>query len=183
MDNLRFIRETMESATSFTAVSGWGEIGIGVIALGAALAATRVSSPEGWLTAWMGAALLALTTGMVALSRKARATSIPLLDGAGRKAALSFAPPVAVGALLTAVLYQAGVMDVMPGMWLALYGAGVITGGAFSVRILPVMGLCFMVLGAVALVTPPGWGDAWLAFGFGGLHIAFGAVIVRKHGG
>jgi hypothetical protein len=183
MDNLRFIRETMESATSFTAVPGWGEIAIGVIALGASLVAARVTSPEAWLASWMGAALVAFVTGLVAVARKARAAGVPLLEGAGRKSALSFAPPLAVVALLTAVLYREGVMDAMPGMWLALYGAGVITGGAFSVRIVPVMGLCFMLTGAAALLTPAGWGDAWLALGFGGLHIAFGAVIVRKHGG
>jgi hypothetical protein len=183
MDNLRYIRETMESATSFTAISGWGEIGIGVIGLGAALVAARVGSAEAWLASWMGAALLALVTGLIAVTRKARVAGVPLLEGAGRKSALSFAPPLAVGALLTVVLYRAGVMDAMPGMWLALYGAGVITGGAFSVRIVPVMGLCFMLMGAAALLTPPGWADVWLALSFGGLHIAFGAVIVRKHGG
>jgi hypothetical protein len=45
------------------------------------------------------------------------------------------------------------------------------------------MGLCFMVLGAVALFCPPSWGNAFLASGFGGLHILFGAVIARKYGG
>ena len=81
------------------------------------------------------------------------------------------------------VLYRANMAGAIPGMWLLLYGTGVVTGGAFSVRIVPVMGLCFMALGAVALFCPPAWGSAFLGAGFGGLHILFGIVIARKFGG
>ena len=58
-----------------------------------------------------------------------------------------------------------------------------ISAGTFSVRVVPLMGIGFMALGAIALATPAAWGDAWLAAGFGGLHVAFGLVIARRHGG
>jgi hypothetical protein len=138
-DNLRFIRETMERAGSFTAVPGWGGIAMGITALGSA--------------------------------------------GPGRRFAYSFAPPIFVGALLTVLLARIGFTGAIPGVWLLLYGTGVVTGGAFSIRLVPLMGLCFMVLGAVALFCPWSWGNAFLAAGFGGFHIIFGAVIARNYGG
>jgi hypothetical protein len=108
---------------------------------------------------------------------------MPLLSGPGRKFVLSFTPSVVVGAVLTAVLFRAGLVSVLPGLWLMLYGTGVIAGGAFSVRIVPVMGLCFILIGIAALVAPAAWDDALLAVAFGGLHIGFGVAIARRHGG
>lgn len=183
MDNLRFIRETMERAGSFTAVPGWGGVAMGTTALLAAYLASRQSSAEAWLATWLAEACLALVLGGWAMVRKARAANIPLLSGPGRKFALSLSPPMLAGALLTAVLYREELASVIPGMWLLLYGAGVATGGAFSVRIVPVMGLCFMIAGAATLFSPPSWGDWFMALGFGGLHIVFGILIARRYGG
>lgn len=183
MDNLQFIRETMERAGAFTAVSGWGMVAVGISAIGAAAVAAQRPSPTTWLAVWLGEALLSLLISAWAISRKARAARIPLLSGPGRKFAMSFAPPIAVGAVLTGVIYQAGLIDVLPGLWLMLYGTGVITGGAFSVRIVPVMGICFLVAGVVAVMMPLPWSNAVLGLTFGGLHVAFGIPIARRHGG
>jgi hypothetical protein len=182
-DNLRYIRETMERAGSFTAVPGWGGVAIGLTALGAAAVAARQSAPEAWLLTWLAEALLAAGIAGWAVIWKSRAAGMPLLSGPGRKFALSFSPPLVVGALLTVVLYRAGLATAIPGMWLLLYGTGVVTGGAFSIEIVPLMGLCFMVLGAVALFCPAGWSNGLMAAGFGGLHILFGALIARRYGG
>src|SRR5205085_10937906 len=90
--------------------------------------------------------------------------------------------------VLTVALWYAGERDValrnlVPGMWLLLYGTAVVTGGSFSVRVVPLMGYAFMVLGCVALALPLGWAWLLLGAGFGGLHIVFGYEIGRKHGG
>jgi hypothetical protein len=88
-----------------------------------------------------------------------------------------------VGALLTIFLFRAGFIAAIPGMWLLLYGTAVVAGGAFSVRVVPLMGFCFMVIGTVALFSPPSWADALMGAGFGGLHVGFGIWIARRHGG
>ena len=108
---------------------------------------------------------------------------MPLVSGPGRKAVFSLAPPLIAGALLTLVLARVGAVSAIPGMWLLLYGTGVITGGMFSVRAVPAMGVCFMLLGAVAVFSPAGYNNWFMAAGFGGLHVLFGAIIVRKYGG
>ena len=183
MDNLAFIRNTMEAAGSFTAVSGWGMVAIGALALLVSVGAETRDTATGALNFWLASAFLSPLIMMWAMVRKARAAKMPLLSGPGRKFVLSFSPPIIVGALLTFVLYRAGLLEVIPGVWLLLYGTAVVAGGAFSVKIVPVMGLCFMAAGVIALFTPPDWGHWILGLAFGGLHIAFGIPIARSHGG
>jgi hypothetical protein len=182
-DNLRFIRETMESAGRFTAVSGWGGVGMGVTALTAAVVAARQPAPVRWLAVWLVELAVAVAIASGATVQKARASKSEVFSAAGRKFVLSFLPPLIVGALLTVILVHSGLFAALPGTWLLLYGAAVATGGAFSVRVVPVMGLCLMVVGTVALFTPPGYGDIWMAIGFGGLQVIFGVMIAFRYGG
>jgi hypothetical protein len=182
-ENLRFIRDTMERAGAFTAVPGWGGVAMGITALVATWVAARQPTAERWLLAWVAEGWLAFAIGGIAMVRKAAAGNTSLLSGPGRRFVLSYAPPILVGAILTAAAFRAGLTGLLPGIWLLLYGTAVVTGGAFSVRVVPVMGLCFITLGTVALFAPPAWGGALMAAGFGGLHIGFGALIARRYGG
>jgi hypothetical protein len=182
MDNLRFIRETMERAGTFTAISGWGEVVIGGTAIVAAMVASRLGL-VGWVITWLIEAALAAGIAAVFMTVKARAAQIPLLAGPVRKLVSSFSPPMLVGILLTVLFVQRGLESLLPGCWMLLYGTGVVTAGTYSVRIVPVMGAAFMVLGACALFTPPAWGTALMVAGFGGVHIVFGTLIARRYGG
>ena len=182
MDNLSFIRHTMERATAFTAVPGWGGVAMGCVALAAA-ALARGRSAEEWLATWLGAAVVAFALGAWSMVRKARRAGTTVFSYSGRRFVLSYVPPIAVGGLLTIALLRQGQDATLPGTWLLLYGTGVVTGGAFSVRVVPLMGVCFMALGALALFSPAAWGDALMAAGFGGLHILFGLLIARRYGG
>lgn len=183
IDNLRFIRETMENAVSFTAVPGWGGCLMGVTALIAAVIASHQTSAGAWMATWLVEGALAIGLGAAAMQRKARAANLPLFSAPARKFLLSFMPPLLVGALLTAALYQSGLIGIIPGMWLLLYGTGIVTGGAFSISVVPLMGICFMAEGAAALFAPAAWRDALLAVGFGGIHLVFGVIIARRYGG
>lgn len=182
-DDLRFIRDTMERSAAFTAVSGWGYVILGFTALGAAALAAHQTSPFGWLRVWLAEALLAIAIGLLACTWKANRRGLPLFSGPARKVALGLAPPLVAGAFLTFLLVRWGLQPALPAMWLLLYGAGIITGGAFSVSALPIMGICLMVTGGLSALAPVAWGDWFLAAGFGGLHIVFGWLIARRHGG
>jgi hypothetical protein len=173
----------MEKAASFTAVPGLGAMAVGVTALTAAAIAPRPASARAWLLNWAVAAACAFAFGAVAVFWKARRAGTPLLAGPGRKCVLSFFPPLLTGGVLALALYGAGMTRLLPGVWLLLYGVGVMSAGTFSVRIVPVMGACFMLVGVAALFCPAAWGNALMAAGFGGLHILFGAIIARRYGG
>jgi hypothetical protein len=182
-DHLRYIRETMERAAEFTAVPGWGGVAMGTTALAAAYLASTQSTPAAWLRVWLIEAFVAVAIAAPAAATKAHRANSTLFSGPGRKFVLSFAPPILAGGLLTYALYHAGFFAALPGVWLLLYGTAIVTGGAFSVRIVPVMGLCLMGLGAMALFTPASWGDIWMAGGFGLVQISFGVWIARRFGG
>src|SRR5207244_12026115 len=141
------------------------------------------SVARAWLTGLLVEAVIAALIAGWLMDRKARKLAVPLFSGPARKVGFSLSPPMIVGALLTVVLFRAGLTNAIPGMWLLLYGTGVVTGGMFSVSVVPVMGICFMVLGAVGLFATAVLGNWPLAAGFGGLHMVFGIIIARKYGG
>jgi len=182
MDNLRYIRETIERAGSFTAVPGLGGMLMGSTALVAAWAAGPTAQGSRWVVIWMAEALLAAAIGVAGAAWKSHRAKLALLSGPGRKFAAAFTPAMVAGALLTAVLFQHGMMALLPGLWLLLYGSAIVSGGSASVRVVPLMGFGFMAAGAAALLEPSA-GRILLAAGFGGLHILFGTVIAVKYGG
>ena len=156
---------------------------MGVTALVAAFFAMRQPTPERWLNIWLIEAFVAIAIAAPAAATKAHRANAKLLSGPGRKFLLSFAPPVVVGGLLTFVLSHAGLYAALPGVWLLLYGTAIVTGGAFSVRVVPIMGLCLMLLGGMALFAPRNMGDMFMVFGFGFVQMGFGAWIAKRYGG
>jgi hypothetical protein len=182
LDELSYIRRTMEQAGSFTNVSGWAQVAIGVLGLVAAWIAAGTRTPHAWLGVWVTAAVVGLGIAFFGMLRKARAKGASPFAGPARRFAAMFGLPIVAGAGLTVALDLNGMGGLLPGTWLLLFGTALACGGAFSVRAVPVMGLCFMLLGLAALFAPQA-GDALLAAGFGGLLIVFGVLIARRHGG
>ena len=182
IDDLRFIRQTMERSAAFTAVPGWGMVAVGVTAFPTAWLAAQHAFNLRWLEIWVTDAVLAIGLSMIAVQSKAARSGLPWTSGPGRKVAMNFAPPLAAAALLTVPFFRAGLGSMLPGMWMLLYGIGVIAGGAFSVSVVPVMGACFMAAGAAVLFLPM-LGNWAMVAAFGGLHIVFGLWIARRYGG
>ena len=184
IDNLRFIREAMSKATQFTAVPGWGGVLMGVSAIITAIVSGPPDDSLRWVLIWFADAAVASTIALVGMTLKARRIGTPLSSAApAYRFALGYVPPLVAGMVLTPVFATMGLMARLPGCWLLLYGTAAATGGAFAVRIVPLLGICFMVLGTIAFAAPAAWGHWFMAAGFGGLHIGFGLVKERKYGG
>ncbi|MEZ5427568.1 MAG: hypothetical protein R2747_14965 [Pyrinomonadaceae bacterium] len=183
MDNLQFIRETMERSTAFTAVPGYGGALMGATAIGAAVVASLQANYRLWLITWLAEACLAFSIGLLTMWQKSKTVNSPLTATPARKFALGFAPPLLAGIILTGLLYFKGLFEYLPVVWLTLYGTAVVTGGAFSVRAVPTMGWLFIALGAAGVFLPAVYGDWMMGLGFGVLHIIFGLIIARKYGG
>jgi hypothetical protein len=181
--DLTYIRRTMERAASFTAVPGWGVVGMGAVGLVSAVAAARAPSPDRWLGIWIAAAGVAAIIGIWTMFQKARTLGISLASAPGRRFVSGLLPPMVAGGLVTVVVHDAGMGDLLPGLWLLLYGAGIVSGGTNSVRVVPVMGLSFMTLGVIALFGPAALGTIFMGVGFGAFHILFGSIIARRYGG
>jgi hypothetical protein len=173
----------MERAGAFTAVPGWGGVLMGISALITAVISGPPDDTTRWVAVWLIDAVVAVVIALAAIAWKARVSGVSLSGVPARRFGLAFAPPLVAGMVLTPVFVMMGLMARLPGCWLLNYGTAVATGGAFSVRIVPIMGLCFMALGVVAFGVPAAWGHWLMAAGFGGLHIAFGLIIARRYGG
>ena len=182
-ENLRYIRQAMERGATFTSIPGAGGVGMGIVGITASIVASRQPSGDRWLVTWLAAAAIAALIGLIAMARKAKHGGAPLTGANARRFALGMAAPFVAGAAITYELWAVRNFTVMAPAWLLLYGAGVLTGGIFSVPVVRAVGVCFMALGIAAIVTPPEWGNVWLAAGFGGLQMTFGAYIYKNHGG
>jgi hypothetical protein len=182
-DELTFIRSVMERSSRFAAVPGVGGVVVGVVGLAAASVAATQPTADRWLATWLVAASVAVVVQLMAMMRKAHRAGMRLTDASARRFGFAMAAPLAAGAAITYKLWIMRDFAVMAPTWLLLYGAGVLTGGMFSVPVMRTIGACFMTTGIAATLTPPEWGNVWLAIGFGGLHIGFGAYIARHHGG
>lgn len=182
-DTLRFIRQSMERTATFTAVPGAGGAVMGLFGLAAAALAALQPTPDRWLAVWLGTAAVAASVGLWTMSRKAARAGVSLGGTNARRFALGLAAPLAAGAGVTYVLWSARDFRTMPVVWLLVYGAGVLTGGAFSVAAVQVMGACLMAVGFAAALSPPDWGNLWMGLGFGAVQVGFGIYIARHHGG
>ena len=184
IDNLQFIRETMERSTVFTSVPGYGGILMGATAVVAAyIAFSQTPLSRDWLVVWLTEAVLAFFIGLLAMWQKTKLTKTSLFSTPARKLVMNSLPPMLCGVFITLGLWRFGHFEAMIPVWILCYGAAVVCGGAFSVKAVPLMGWCFIALGAIAFFLPVRLGDVMMGLSFGALHIVFGFIIGRKFGG
>lgn len=183
IDNLKFIRETMERSAVFTSVPGYGGILMGATAIAAAYIAHNQTYIRDWLFVWLTEAVLAFFIGLLAMWQKTKLSKTSLFSAPAKKLLMNALPPMLCGVFITFGLWRFGHFEAMIPTWILCYGAAVVCGGAFSVKVVPVMGWCFIALGAIAFFLPVNLGQIMMGLSFGVLHIVFGFIIGRKFGG
>ena len=190
-ENLIYIRRTLEAAGQVTAVPGKCLIATGLMAIaGAAINEFVTGAP--WapgsrtdyaLTVWGIVLVVSLMIVSIGIYRKSLQMSTPIHPPLLRKLLWSLCPALFVGGVLTLLAVQSGNLDWLPVIWLGCYGAAVTNGGQVSVAPIRYMGVCFLIAAAGAAFTSKQAGLAWLALGFGWLHLVYGAYIARRHNG
>ena len=183
MDNVRFIREMMERSASFTAVPGYGGMLMGATAVAAAYVASMQVYLVNSLAVWLGEAALAFAIGLLAMWQKSKIGGQSLVSVPAKKFAFGFTPPLLAGVIIVLGVWSKGSYEVLAPICIVSYGVAVICGGAFSARVVPVMGWCFMAVGAAAFLLPSTYSNLMMGLSFGALHIIFGAIIARRYGG
>jgi hypothetical protein len=189
-ENLLYIRKTLEAAGQVTAVSGNALIWVGTLALAAAVlngwvtgAPWTVSDPRAALAVWAIVFVVSVVIVLLGMYRKSRQTAAPIRPPLLKKLLWSLCPALFTGAILTGLALTAGLLEWLPVIWLACYGAAVTNGGLVSIPPIRFMGLGFLIAAAGAALSPRAALLAWLALGFGWLHIVCGAYIARRYNG
>jgi len=180
LGTLAFIRTSIESSSSMD-VPGMAAIVMGGIGIIATIVASVPRYAPHWLGIWLIAAPIALILGGAMMAREAAQSGHARYLGPVRKFLLCLCPALVTGAVLTFVLWHAGVTNLIPGSWLLLYGCAVLSASTVTIartmRLIAIMGVLFMVLGVLAFAAPPRMHTLIMGMGFGALHTIFGMLI------
>jgi uncharacterized membrane protein len=180
LGTLAYIRTSIETSGSM-AVPGMAGFVMGLIGIVASIVASLPRGSSHWFGIWLLAAVIALLVGGAMMAREAAQSGHARYLGPVRKFLLCLCPALLAGAVLTFVLWGGGAARFVPGVWLLLYGCAVLSASTVTIartmRLICIMGALFMVLGALAFVSPPSFHTLILGMGFGGLHTIFGILI------
>jgi hypothetical protein len=182
LGTLAYIRTSIESSGSM-AVPGMAGVVMGCIGVIVAILASTAWGGPHWLVIWVAAGGTAFLVGGALMAREAAQSGHARYLGPVRKFLLCLCPALLAGAVLTFVLWHAGIEELLPGTWLLLYGCAVLSAStvtiASTMRLICIMGVLFVALGSIAFALPSGGHTAILGLGFGALHIIFGLLVGR----
>ena len=186
LGTLAYIRASIESSSSMD-VPGMAGIVMGIIGLLAAIVVSLPRWAAHWLGIWLAAAAVAFLLGGALVARQIVQRGHTRYLGPARKFLLCLCPALFAGAVLTQVCVTAGMANVIPGMWLLLYGCAVLSASTVTTagiaRLICIMGAIFVALGLMTFALPATAHTAMLGLGFGVLHIIFGFLIGRSSHG
>ena len=130
----------------------------------------------------VGASVLgaSLVTGFFLTARKAKKNKRKLFDSAAKKLLLNLFIPLTLGGVFCLALIKQGYIGAVAPATLVFYGAALLNAGKYTYRDIRYLGICEMTLGAISMFNI-GYGLYFWAFGFGVLHIIYGAWMYFKY--
>jgi len=178
---LEVIRMLMERGTRYTHVCGSSGIAAGLITLGgcAVLASGRL--PYDRVTSFVATFAVVFVASFLAnvyfTFRMARQNHEPVWSRTARTVTLAFLPNFVAAIVLSGVLIREGRLDLLPGLWMLLYGCGELAISFFAPLSILVLGLAFVLAGAVSLLFFRGHEVLMMGLSFGGIHLAYGLAV------
>lgn len=198
LEDLARIRGMMEQRVRFQALSGLSGVLAGLYALLGAFVAHRLvhraprvlynDLQEGTYSDLLGQLLLlataillaAVLTGLYFSARNARKSGEPLWTPAAQKALFNFAVPMLMGGLFAGALLWRGYLTMIAPSLLVFYGLALVQAANYTVSDIRALGISLLLTASVSLFFP-GYGLYFWAFGFGVLHLVYGAIMYLKY--
>ncbi|MDQ2656836.1 MAG: hypothetical protein M3Y60_05395 [Bacteroidota bacterium] len=194
-ETLSEIKHLMERSSRFISLSGLSGVLAGIYGLLGAAAAffyvfggsLSTSPPDGsgstvaFLISDAALVLiLAVGTGILLTTRKARRDGNSLLDAAAKKLIINLCIPLVTGGIFClGLIYHGDWFYVVPSM-LIFYGLALVHASKYTRDDVRSLGIAEIVLGALSLFTV-GYGLIFWALGFGVLHIIYGTYMYAKY--
>jgi hypothetical protein len=169
---LETIRTLMERSQRYAHLSGYSGLVAGTLAL------TGSALPGDFLAVWTSVFVLAFAAHCAITFGRARRRGEPAWTRQARTVSWAVLPALLAGVTVSAALTRLGRQDLLPALWLVLYGCGALATSFFAPRSIAVLGAVCLTLGIVAMLVLPDWPRLTMAVGFGLTHVAFGVGVL-----
>jgi len=197
LNALNDIRKMMDRSSRFISLSGLSGVFAGLTALvGAYLADGEIkkylktgvneysstSLEFDLIKIGVVVLIVALTGGVVFTYRQSKRKNLPIWDKSAKNLLINLFIPLIVGGLfiISLLLVHPNTYGLIAPSCLVFYGLALVNASKYTYTDIRFLGLCEIVLGLAAMFNI-GYGLYFWAFGFGALHILYGAVMYLKY--
>ncbi len=195
LEDIVEIKQMMQKSSRFISLSGLSGIMAGVYALARPyLAYSRLyvanedysykvlAEDLVWRLVFIaaGVLILAISTGILITTRKAKAQNLSIWDYQAKRLVLNLLIPLATGGILCLILVYKGIIGIVAPLTLIFYGLALVNASKYSLHDIRTLGVIEIILGLMASFWI-GYGLLFWAIGFGFFHIIYGTYMYLKY--
>ena len=179
---LETIRTLMERSQRYEHISGYSGLVAGTaVILGCAalgLNLLQFDPHTNFALVWSAVFTIALAGHLLLTFGRARQRSEPVWSRQARTVLLAVLPGFGAALAVTVLMWRLDRLDLLPALWLTLYGSGALATRFFAPWSIAWLGATCLALGIIALVVPHSHAILTMGLGFGVTHIGFGAGVL-----